>query len=321
MSKNGKKQKGSMAALVETIDRSYCKCNQPQELKVKFTLRYTRPDPENPGQTIAAPSVPYDYTIKQPTLDWSVKKDIYALNQWRNQIFKRNFGPAREPRLFWLVLEKHFVLKLLVAQLTSMPAPLWRRLSNEYNKAMYKTIQPQGSALLSKAMKTNLTQDRSAPWRTNSAIPAQGKKWVESTKLIEEAKAREKERVVAEGPRKVKFVNEKEILNPDVVAKPKLPAETKSKKRRAENDEPLGSGGDELVAPTSKKAEKAPAKIFATMNKSQDGQENTDTIVKKWKAVDEDTSERGREELTAPCDEEGKESAYEESGCETQESR
>ncbi|KAF8866350.1 hypothetical protein BDZ45DRAFT_683709 [Acephala macrosclerotiorum] len=146
--------------------------------KLIIQLDTVMEDKEHEGQYTSS-KVVYNY-LEIPGHahpDWNNKDEIWALNKWRRQIFKRSFRRIRKTRPLWLLSEKKLILDLVVEQLKAKPKLKWKRLANRYNSIQNSVVQQAGEKFLSKGKKKEevLGENRTAPWRTKGSIDAKSK--------------------------------------------------------------------------------------------------------------------------------------------------
>jgi hypothetical protein len=89
------KPKGAIAIHNGTVDRSPAHVNDEDRSKLNLRWSTIVPDKSHPGQYVAGPDILYTYPR---SVDWTSKDSIRALNAWREQLFRRNFGEARKTR-------------------------------------------------------------------------------------------------------------------------------------------------------------------------------------------------------------------------------
>lgn len=100
------KPKGAIAIDNSTVDRSPAHVDNEERSKLILRWSTVVPNKSNTGQYVAGPDIQYIYS---KSVDWASKDSIRALNAWREQLFRRNFGEARKTRekygkSFWPLL-------------------------------------------------------------------------------------------------------------------------------------------------------------------------------------------------------------------------
>ncbi|KAH9222261.1 hypothetical protein DL95DRAFT_402235 [Leptodontidium sp. 2 PMI_412] len=220
---------GARAIEDTTLDMGFAKAGTPDKSKYKFKIDFEKPVPHKKNKWDYCSTKYYDWLEDHPEPSWDSAKSLSRLNQWRSQIFKRYFGVKRKPRDHWSVSEKNLVVKLMKKDLEKSSFVRWKRLANNYNNITQGKGQDAEEAkawkLVSKSDK--LGEQRSAPWRTMSAIRVQTSKWEETKDLEEVARAGETSEVESTD-------DEKEIPDPktdsekiDARHKNRLEAKTK----------------------------------------------------------------------------------------------
>ncbi|KAL5323150.1 hypothetical protein ACEPPN_007678 [Leptodophora sp. 'Broadleaf-Isolate-01'] len=229
---------GARAIEDTTLDMGFAKAGTPDKFKIDFE----KPVPHKKNKWDYCSTKYYDWLEDHPEPSWDSAKSLSRLNQWRSQIFKRYFGVKRKPRDHWSVSEKNLVVKLMKKDLEKSSFVRWKRLANNYNNIMQGKGQDAEEAkawkLVSKSDK--LGEQRSAPWRTMSAVRVQTSKWEETKDLEEVARAGETSEVESTD-------DEKEIPDPktdsekiDARHKNRLEAKTKG---NTKGKETAGSKG------------------------------------------------------------------------------
>lgn len=77
-------------------------------------------------------------------MDWNDAKSLHALNNWRNQVIRRNIGKAYDNRDFWTVQEQKIITELVRSYLNAKKDIDWAQIANDYNSSIENIEQARG---------------------------------------------------------------------------------------------------------------------------------------------------------------------------------
>jgi hypothetical protein len=128
--------------------------------------------------------------------NWENRKCVKQLNDWRDQIRRRNFERVRKSQPKWVERERDTLLELVEAQLKSRSVPAWSRLANDFNTQNKNVIHRVGEKHVHSNHNSisgkHLIEDRPAPWRIASAIIRQSYMMKDFAKILKDGKAKAK---------------------------------------------------------------------------------------------------------------------------------
>jgi hypothetical protein len=160
----------------------------PDESLLTVILKATaKPDDEKyrPGHR----ALYYKY---QQEVDWHSTSSIKKLNDWRDQLYRRNLPRVQKSYPFWIERERDELLYHAAQMLTSRSTIAWNRLANIYNTNNYVAgvEHRAGDKCVAENKSTagnHLKRDRRAPWRTASALQKKSRTWPGFRDLIKDA--------------------------------------------------------------------------------------------------------------------------------------
>lgn len=239
-----KKPRGYVA--IGKIDRTRASIKRPDDsmLTLKFLARH-------PTDT-TKPTVLCVYKY-QGELDWKDRQCVKKLNDFRDQIIRRNFERIRKSQPKWVERERDTLLELVEQQLKTRSVPAWSRLANTFNTQNKNVVHRAGEkhvhANHHSISGKHLIEDRPAPWRIASAIIRQSYKMKDFAKILKDAKALAK-------PGHVDSNDEAELPDPSPDPPPGLP--TPAKKRKVDLDVKSNSSTPKKQKSTPKTPKRTP---------------------------------------------------------------
>jgi hypothetical protein len=256
-----------------------------------ITFNTERDDAMNEGQVIAGVRVSYEYLENHPEPDFNSVEDICAINNWRRQIFGRNFPPQNKARELWLQSEKNLVLDLMRQQFERHKYISWNKLANDYNRqmALSAIIQHSGEHYVKSSGRLDgLKENRVAPWRTKQAIMGQAtSRWSEYHDLLEAFQPTLKDE--ANGSNNNHAGNSPDSGDEEELADPSPQPRSSVTRRRARKSK---EDGKKTMASTKSSSRRRRKRTYKEIEEDGDeeeeselGSEEETTISYKWPAA------------------------------------
>ncbi|KAF7940090.1 uncharacterized protein EAE98_000217 [Botrytis deweyae] len=127
-----------------TIDRSPAILGKPDPSKL--VLRFRTEEIDECSNMLIQGDVEFQYEDDSNgvRVDWNDIKSLHALNNWRNQVIRRNIGKAYDNKDFWTVQEQKILTELVQDYLNAKKDIDWTEIAKDYNSSIENIEQDKG---------------------------------------------------------------------------------------------------------------------------------------------------------------------------------
>ncbi|TGO47303.1 hypothetical protein BCON_0284g00050 [Botryotinia convoluta] len=127
-----------------TIDRSPAILGKPDPSKL--IVRFKTEETDEHSNKLIQGDVEFQYQddSKSVRVDWNDTKSLHALNNWRNQVIRRNIGKVYDNKDFWTVQEQKILTELVRDYIDAQKDIDWTQIANDYNSSIENLEQDKG---------------------------------------------------------------------------------------------------------------------------------------------------------------------------------
>ncbi|TGO07734.1 hypothetical protein BTUL_0250g00050 [Botrytis tulipae] len=128
-----------------TIDRSPAILGKPDFSKL--VVRFKTEEIDECSNELIQGDIEFRYEdeSKGIRVDWNDTKSLHALNNWRNQVIRRNIGKVYDNKDFWTVQEQKILTELVRSHLDSKKDIDWAQIAGDYNSSIENIEQNKGT--------------------------------------------------------------------------------------------------------------------------------------------------------------------------------
>ncbi|KAF5876405.1 uncharacterized protein Bfra_002809 [Botrytis fragariae] len=127
-----------------TIDRSPAILGKPDPSKL--VVRFKTEEIDDCSNKLIQGDVEFQYEddSKGVRVNWNDAKSLHALNNWRNQVIRRNIGKVYDNNDFWTVQEQKILTELVRDYLNAKKDIDWTQIADDYNSSIENIEQDKG---------------------------------------------------------------------------------------------------------------------------------------------------------------------------------
>ncbi|KAF7918753.1 uncharacterized protein EAE97_011848 [Botrytis byssoidea] len=128
-----------------TIDRSPAILGKPD--LSKLVVRFKTEETDECSNELIQGDIEFQYEDESKSIrvDWNDAKSLHALNNWRNQVIRRNIGKVYDNGNFWTVQEQKILTELVRSHLDSEKDIDWAQIASDYNSSIENIEQNKGT--------------------------------------------------------------------------------------------------------------------------------------------------------------------------------
>ncbi|TGO31705.1 hypothetical protein BHYA_0428g00050 [Botrytis hyacinthi] len=128
-----------------TIDRSPAVIGKPDPSKL--VVRFKTEEIDECSNKLIRGDIEFQYEddSKSVRVDWNDTKSLHALNNWRNQVIRRNIGKVYDNKDFWTVQEQKTLTELVRSYLNAKKDIDWAQIASDYNSSIENIEQGKGT--------------------------------------------------------------------------------------------------------------------------------------------------------------------------------
>ncbi|KAF7943149.1 hypothetical protein EAE96_011091 [Botrytis aclada] len=128
-----------------TIERSPATLGKPDPSKL--VVRFKTEETDEYSNELIQGDVEFRYEDDSNCVrvDWNDTKSLHALNNWRNQVIRRNIGRVYDNKDFWTVQEQKILTDLVRDYINAKKDIDWTQIANDYNSSVGNLEQYEGT--------------------------------------------------------------------------------------------------------------------------------------------------------------------------------
>ncbi|KAF7912517.1 uncharacterized protein EAF01_001538 [Botrytis porri] len=128
-----------------TIDRSHAMLGQPDPSKLVVRFKTEEINEFSNKPIHGDVEFRYEDDSEGVRVDWNDKQSLHALNNWRNQVIRRNIGKVYDNKDFWTVQEQKILTELVRDYVNAKKDIDWTQIANDYNSSTENLEQDKGT--------------------------------------------------------------------------------------------------------------------------------------------------------------------------------